>query len=144
MNNDHPNRLKRAALLFADLTIYLALLIFALIRRPDRLSFLGAAITLPCFALALLARFQLGASFTPKAEARSLVRHGLYSRLRHPVYFFGMLGLLGIALALRSIYFNAYLVITIIGLMWRIRREDRVLRAKFGDDYLAYRKQIWL
>jgi protein-S-isoprenylcysteine O-methyltransferase Ste14 len=98
---------------------------------------------LPCFALALLARLQLGTAFTPKAEARALVSSGLYSRIRHPVYFFGTLGLVGIAICLRSLYFNVYLAVTIVGLLWRIHREDTVLGDKFGAAYLDYRKQTW-
>jgi protein-S-isoprenylcysteine O-methyltransferase Ste14 len=131
------------ALVFGDVTLYSALLMFGIIRRHDELALIGGFIAVSGFGLVILARLQLGDSFTAKAEARALVTRGLYSRIRHPVYFFGALALCGIALCLRSIYFNGYFAITILGLVWRIRRENRVLREKFGTAYADYHHQTW-
>lgn len=131
------------ALAFGDITLYSALLVFGVIRRRDALALLGAIVAIVGFALVIVARLQLGDSFTAKAEARALITRGLYSRIRHPVYLFGGLALCGIAICLRSIYFNIYLVITTLGLLWRIRRENRVLRARFGTVYTDHRRQTW-
>lgn len=131
------------ALVFGDIAGYSALLVFGMIRRHDELALLGGLIAASGFALVILARLQLGESFTAKAEARALVTRGLYSRIRHPVYFFGVIALCGIAITLRSVYFNVYLAITILGLIWRISRENRVLRTKFGSAYGDYRHQTW-
>lgn len=131
------------ALVFGDVVVYCALLAFGIIRRHDELAVLGGLIAISGFALVILARVQLGDSFTARAEARELVAHGLYSRIRHPVYFFGAMALCGIAICLRSIYFNVYLTITILGLLWRIRRENRVLRDKFTTAYADYRRRTW-
>lgn len=131
------------ALAFGDITAYFALLVFGLISRRDALALLGALIAMVGFAMVIVARLQLGNSFIAKAEARALVTHGLYSRIRHPVYFFGVLALSGIAICLRSIYFNVYLAITISGLLWRIRRENKVLKDKFGTAYADHRRQTW-
>src|SRR5690242_1879211 len=60
----------------------------------------GLAILVPSFALWALARHQLGASFTLRAEARQLVTHGLYSRIRHPIYLFAECMALGIIIFL--------------------------------------------
>jgi protein-S-isoprenylcysteine O-methyltransferase Ste14 len=134
---------KWLALAFGDITLYSALLVFGVMRRRDALALLGAIVTLVGFAFVIVARRQLGGSFTAKAEARALITRGLYSRIRHPVYLFGVLGFCGIAICLRSIYFNIYLVITILGLLWRIRRENRVLRERFGMAYADHRRQTW-
>jgi protein-S-isoprenylcysteine O-methyltransferase Ste14 len=128
---------------FGDITLYSALLVLGVIWRHDAVVVLGAILTIFGFTLVILARMQLGDSFTAKAEARTLVTHGLYSRIRHPVYFFGVLGLCGIAICLRSVYFNIYLVIAILGLLWRIRKENKVLREKFGTSYADHRRQTW-
>src|SRR5258708_16217004 len=49
----------------------------------------GLAIVLPSFLLWGLARLQLGESFSIRPQAKALVTHGLYSRIRNPVYLFG-------------------------------------------------------
>jgi protein-S-isoprenylcysteine O-methyltransferase Ste14 len=131
------------ALAFGDVTLYAALLVFGVIWRRDALALVGAFIAIIGFTLVIIARLQLGDSFTGRAEARALVTSGLYSRIRHPVYFFGVLALCGIAICLRSICFNVYLLITILGLLWRIRRENKVLREKFGMAYADHRRQTW-
>jgi protein-S-isoprenylcysteine O-methyltransferase Ste14 len=85
----------------------------------------------------------VGSSFTVRPEARELVTHGLYSKIRHPVYFFSTLALVGIAICLRSVYFYPFLGIAVVGQAWRIRLEERVLREKFGQAYLDYKGGTW-
>ncbi|MGA8010947.1 MAG: methyltransferase, partial [Candidatus Acidiferrales bacterium] len=89
------------------LTLVLALLviIFLVIHfgslpwTPMRIA--GLVIGLPSALLLALARFQLGESFSVRAKAQSLVTHGLYSRIRNPIYVFG-----GLAVAGGFLYFN--------------------------------------
>ena len=130
-------------LLLGDFLFYVALFALAVIWRRDARCVLGGIIAVPSFVLWFVAKLQLGHSFTFKAEARELVTHGLYSRIRHPIYFFSTLALLGIGICLRSWYFYAYLGITVAGQLWRIHREERVLREKFGPAYLDYRRRTW-
>ena len=130
-------------LLLGDFLFYLALFVAAIIWRRDATCVLGGALAIPSFVLWFVAKLQLGRSFTPKAEARALVTHGLYSRIRHPIYFFSTLAFFGIAICLRSVLFNVYVGMTIATQLWRIRRENKVLREKFGQDYLDYRRKTW-
>ncbi len=44
------------------------------------------------------ARIQLGRSFSIRAKATELVTHGIYSKIRNPVYVFGTLLLVGLIL----------------------------------------------
>jgi protein-S-isoprenylcysteine O-methyltransferase Ste14 len=129
--------------LLGDFLFYLALFVAAVIWRRDARCILGSLVAVPCFVLWLVAKLQLGSSFTPKAEARALVTQGLYSTIRHPIYFFASLALLGTAICLRSVLFNTYLIVTIAVQLWRIRRENRVLRQRFGQEYLDYRRRTW-
>jgi len=138
-----PKRWVKLLFLLGDFLFYLAVFVAALLWRRDAPCILGSAIAIPSFVLWFVAKLQLGSSFTPKAEARALVTHGLYSRIRHPIYFFASLALVGTAFCLRSVYFSVYVGITIAAQLWRIRRENRVLREKFGQDYLDYRRQTW-
>ena len=103
----------------------------------------GACITLSSLAMWTLARWQLGSAFTPRAEARALVSHGLYARLRHPIYVFGELTAIGLFVFLGWWWVLPLSLVTIPMQVYRARRESRLLEDAFGDDYRAYRARTW-
>lgn len=95
------------------------------------------------FILWTVARFQLGASFSVKAEARQLVTRGLYSKVRNPIYVFGLCTIAGLLLVLnRPIWLLIYVVIIPLQI-WRAGKEAQVLEAKFGEEYRKYRAGTW-
>ena len=130
-------------LLLGDFLFYVALFLFAVAWRRDWRCLLGAAIALPGFALWFTAKLQLGASFTLRPDTRKLVTTGLYSRIRHPIYLFSTLAVLGTAVCLHSIYFYAFVGLAVAAQLWRIRMEEKVLRERFGQAYLDYRRRTW-
>jgi protein-S-isoprenylcysteine O-methyltransferase Ste14 len=71
------------------------------------------------------------------------VTHGLYSRLRHPIYVFGTLAFLWALLALKGwpalVVWSVVIAVQVV----RARREDRVLAKAFGAEYSAYRSATW-
>jgi len=89
------------------------------------------------------ARFQLGNSFAVTAQARELVTRGVYSKIRNPIYVFSSLLILGVFIIMGK----AYLFLPFAGLVvvqtWRAHKEAKVLEAKFGEQYRAYRRQTW-
>jgi protein-S-isoprenylcysteine O-methyltransferase Ste14 len=93
--------------------------------------------------LVFIARFQLGRSFSVTAQARKLVTHGLFSRIRNPIYVFGTLAIAGLCLILQKT--GPWLLVVFVVAMQtvRARKEARVLEAKFGDEYRAYRSHTW-
>jgi len=104
---------------------------------------IGALITIPASGLWLLARLQLGKSFSVTAQARELVTTGLYSKIRNPIYFFGLLTLSGMVIYLGRYWF-LLAVPALAGLQyWRVRAESAVLEAKFGDGYRNWKAQTW-
>lgn len=93
----------------------------------------GLCLVVPSEILVIVARLQLGGSFSVRAEARSLVAHGLYSRIQNPIYLFGGVTLAGLILFLdRPWYLIAFLIVIPMQL-FRIRREREVLTKKFGE-----------
>ena len=129
--------------LLGDFLFFFALFIFAVTLRHDQLCIWGGVLAIPSFALWFMAKLDLGSSFTARPEARALVTGGLYSRIRHPIYFFSTLAMVGIAICLRSRWFDLYVVALVMVQLWRIRLEERALRAKFGEAYLEYRRGTW-
>lgn len=128
---------------FLDFVAYAIIFAVAVGRAQGTARWAGAAVAGPSFALWLLARWQLGQSFTLAAEAHQLVTHGLYARIRHPVYIFSTLVLVGTAICLGNVFFDAYVVAVTVMQVFRIRREDAVLLRQFGDQYSTYRRRTW-
>ena len=129
---------------FLDLGAYLILAVVTGKHwHNDHHHWIGAAISVPAFTLWMLARYQLGASFAVRAEAKNLVTHGLYSKIRNPIYLFGGLAFLGEFLAQGWYIWMAVFVIINLGQYFRIRREEQVLEEAFGDDYRAYKAKTW-
>jgi protein-S-isoprenylcysteine O-methyltransferase Ste14 len=91
----------------------------------------------------LIAHFQLGTSFSIKAEAHHLVTHGIYSKIRNPIYVFGMLVIAGFVLVFHRPQLWIIFVIVIIIQVVRARREALVLESAFGDEYRDYRRKTW-
>ncbi|MGH9774641.1 MAG: methyltransferase family protein [Candidatus Acidiferrales bacterium] len=112
-------------------------------RHWSAVRIAGTAIALPALALWLVARIQLGTSFSIQAEARSLVTTGLYSKFTSPIYLFGSILIAGLILAFgRPIFFLVFVIILPMQFL-RMRQEARVLEAKFGEGYRAYRERAW-
>ena len=96
-----------------------------------------------CVGLWLVARRQLGDAFSVTARARHLVTHGMYSKIRHPVYVFGTLAFLLVVLALLGWGALVWWAVVIAIQISRVRREEKVLAQRFGEEYEAYRSRTW-
>lgn len=90
-----------------------------------------------------LARIELGNSFSLKPEATRLVTHGLYARIRNPIYLFGLFVFSGLFLYINQPYLLLVLFPVIVLQIFRARAEARVLEEKFGEGYRTYRAKTW-
>jgi protein-S-isoprenylcysteine O-methyltransferase Ste14 len=72
-------------------------------------------------------------------ERHTLVVHGVYRRVRHPMYSALLLYSLGQCLALPNrVAGPSYLVAFGILFAFRLRHEERMMLEQFGDHYAAY------
>ncbi len=104
---------------------------------------IGLAIAAIAFILWTVARLQLGKSFSVQAKATELVTHGIYSKIRNPVYVFGTIFTVGMILWVGRPQFLLALLVIIPLQVIRARKEAQVLEAKFGDAYREYRAKTW-
>ena len=109
----------------------------------NAMRWIGLCIGLPALVCLFVARLQLGKSFAVTPQARALVTHGLYSKIRNPMYVFSGLLILGFALAIQIPYVLLILAILLPLQIVRAHQEAKVLEAKFGEEYRAYRKGTW-
>ena len=103
----------------------------------------GACLIVFGFVLWTVARFQLGSSFAVTAQARQLVTHGLYSKIRNPIYVSGSCVIAGAILLFGRPIGLLVFVIIIPLQIWRAGKESTVLEAKFGEEYRKYRSGTW-
>lgn len=109
----------------------------------DAITMISVSLMVVSTVLIIIARVQIGRSFAISAQARELVTHGLYSKIRHPIYVFAHLFLLGIVIGFRRIdWFILWMVFMLLHIQ-RVRNEERVLEEKFGEKYREYRRSTW-
>lgn len=102
----------------------------------------GLGLMVAGIAIRSIAIRQLGRFHTPNVAIRAdhrLLDTGLYSLVRHPSYFGALVAFLGFGLALDNIVSLALMaVVTPCLYLYRIREEDAVLLAAFGERYREY------
>ena len=138
---------KRHFYILSVLQVFAVIALFwflATFRSPwNAQRYVGTALAILGVSFVLLARYQLGTSFAVQAEVHELMTTGLYSRVRNPIYVFGMIMLVGVVLVLHQPVGWLVIVAGVIGQTIRARREARVLEAAFGDAYREYRRKTW-
>ena len=132
---------------FLVLQFCVALLVLALASfRPgvwNTARWAGLIIAILAAIPLFVVRYQLGKSFSVTPQARELVTHGIYSKIRNPIYVFSTLFVIGLLLALQIPRALVFVPILIAVQLLRAHREAKVLQDKFGNAYQEYRKKTW-
>ena len=109
--------------------------------RFGAISFIGLVCFMAGVTIRLVARRTLGGRFAhrlAKAEGRTLVKHGVYSYVRHPAYLGSNFVDSAIPLLLNSLLGFLLMQLLVPLLLHRIRIEERILIKEFGDEYSEY------
>ncbi len=103
----------------------------------------GVALTAAGVALAIWARWNLGQNWSDKVVLKvghELIRTGPYAYLRHPIYTGVLLAVAGTGLAIGEIRGLAALILLGTNYYVKAVREERILAANFGDQFLQYKR----
>jgi protein-S-isoprenylcysteine O-methyltransferase Ste14 len=132
------------AIVVPVICLLLYLFVPGLRQQPwTALRIAGAITAVFGYVLFVVARLQLGASFSVSPQAKELVTHGLYARIRNPIYVFVVVMWVGLIVALHLYWlFMPFLAVLLMQLI-RAGREAKVLQERFGQAYLDYREQTW-
>ncbi|WP_042386552.1 methyltransferase family protein [Streptacidiphilus melanogenes] len=109
------------------------------------LGIVGAVLAVASTALLVWARLVLGAMWASVPlvqEGHELRTNGPYGYVRHPIYT-GFLGV--VAGATLAFGFGVWVAVTAVTVPWLLRRvriEDGLMAAEFGDQYRAYRRRV--
>jgi protein-S-isoprenylcysteine O-methyltransferase Ste14 len=135
--------LARVIIVFIGLIVSL----FIFLRGPGPhgpLRWIGLILALLGVVGVVVARWTLGKSFSVRPQARQLVTHGIYLKIRNPIYVFSVVCIAGVLLMIQQKYAWIWLGVVIVVQTLRARQESSVLEAKFGDEYREYRRKTWL
>ena len=105
----------------------------------------GIAVIFAGFLLRIFAVRKLGKSFNIDPQTRpdqKLIQDGLYRYFRHPGYLADIIAFAGLALVFwNPITSLLVLFLPPVGILHRIRVEEKMLLKAFGSDYEAYCKK---
>jgi protein-S-isoprenylcysteine O-methyltransferase Ste14 len=105
---------------------------------------LSAALILMGTAIRFHAITTLGSWFTNAVATQpeqKVIKQGLYKYIRHPAYAGGLVFFLGVGLSTGSVWGLAVIVsLMLYALLRRIKVEEKVMLASFGQEYLDYMK----
>jgi protein-S-isoprenylcysteine O-methyltransferase Ste14 len=93
--------------------------------------------------LALKALGEYFSAYVTLQPNHRLVRHGIYRSIRHPLYLSLLLVPTGIALVFASFLAFPVMLLAIMFVFDRIRKEERLLAAHFGSEFADYRRCAW-
>jgi protein-S-isoprenylcysteine O-methyltransferase Ste14 len=84
-----------------------------------------------------------GTNVNPREPATALVTSGPFRRSRNPLYVALTLLYAGLTLAVNTLWGFAVLApLLVLMHLGVVRREERYLEAKFGDEYRRYRETV--
>lgn len=76
-----------------------------------------------------------------KPKLKKLVTHGIYSKIRHPIYIGLSLTIFGWALLIDSLIFWIFVIFIITFLIYRMQKENKFLEKKLGKKYRKYKNK---
>lgn len=106
---------------------------------------LGAALVAVGLYWSCLARLHLGRNWSGVPEVKQgheLIRTGPYRWTRHPIYTGLLLAVLGSALALGQWRGLVAVALIIASFLRKISIEERLMTARFPDEYPRYRAEV--
>jgi protein-S-isoprenylcysteine O-methyltransferase Ste14 len=121
------------------------LLAWAAAPLPAWASWLGVGLMAVGLGLLLWVQLALGANFNTilgVRERHSLVTHGPYRWVRHPMYVVLFLYLLGILLVTSNLLIGGFLLgsfLFTIGM--RVAKEEAILEEAYGEEYRTYKSR---
>jgi protein-S-isoprenylcysteine O-methyltransferase Ste14 len=93
-----------------------------------------------------LARTGLSIVFGDRREKPAVIRKGVFGVVRHPVYLSEILFYLGLLMLSLSLAAAGFWGVTIVFLHYISKYEEKLLLARFGEDYAKYMHDVpmWL
>jgi protein-S-isoprenylcysteine O-methyltransferase Ste14 len=116
---------------------------WAQLGLPDAVRWLGALLVFGGLLLLVWVQEALGANFNTilgVRERHTLITHGPYRWVRHPMYTVLFLFLSGILLLSANLLIGGFLLgAFLVTIGTRVEKEEAILQEEYGEDYRAYK-----
>ena len=100
-------------------------------------------IAIPLFIIGIyLVRSGLNTVFGEKREKLEVIRSGVFSLVRHPVYLGSILIFFSFVMLSSSIIALSIWIIIVLFYIYISRYEENILMDKLGDDYMKYMHEV--
>ena len=117
---------------------------FANYEMPDWVGWIGVVLFMDAIILLYFSHADLGKNWSPVLgiqKDHSLVTHGIYKSIRHPMYAAHLLWAIAQIFILHNwIAGFSFIVAMIPHYLLRVGREERMMIDQFGDEYREYMK----
>ena len=108
---------------------------------PIWLRWVGTALAFIGVIFWIYSQSILGKYWTPQLQIQNkhrLITSGPYRVIRHPIYTAMFIWVIGLALFTANMVFALLALLTIIGLILRVPKEEKMMIGQFGDEYRKY------
>lgn len=121
----------------------LSIVLFVFYRDLGFNKFLSLSVTLIGLVIWWAATVTLGKSFSLIPKATALVQKGVYSKIRHPIYWGASITAVGWVILTHSTVWILVAAMFILSSIVRASREEKKLIETFGEKYISYKKRTW-
>ena len=130
---------------YFDITVVLTLWLYVFLTKNSfgHWQIFGLILTFLSAILWLFARFELNDAFAVKPMAKKIVKTGIYSKIRHPIYTSSILIGLGFCLLFQKWFVYLIYAGLVIMQVTRARQEEKILTKTFDQEYIKYKKSTW-
>jgi protein-S-isoprenylcysteine O-methyltransferase Ste14 len=114
------------------------------VAHTNVVGIIGLSIAVLGAIIACTSRYRLGKNWSlsvQRKENHQLIQHGMYKRVRHPIYTGLLLLFIGNALIVGDYRAIIAVLIVFISLWLKLKKEEKLLTETFGAAYTAYQKQ---
>ncbi len=109
-----------------------------------RIQYVGITLTWLGIAFAIWARYSIGANWSGRVTLKvdhQLIQSGPYAYVRHPIYTGLLMANAGAALFIGKYRCLAALLIFLVEMSRKARKEEKLMLSAFGDQYAEYSRQ---
>ncbi len=120
-------------------------LLWRFLPQALAIELVGLVILLAGLAFAVWARIHLGRYWSARvtlSEQHQLIQTGPYRLVRNPIYFGGLVAVVGTAIVVGQLRALLAIPLVLVAFMRKIHLEERWLAARFGGAYDDYRRHV--
>lgn len=127
--------------LFSIAFIYIFFTVILIPLRPHHI--IGGLLTLLSFVLWIAARLHRWDARTEIESEGHLLTTGVYSKFRHPIYYFSVLAAVGVNIFLWTPKITPFVILLAYIVVKKIKKEDTMLAREYGRKYRGYKRRTW-